>query len=114
MVGSELRTAGPPQLSLRVVTPRELEFVEVIRNGQSWRRFDGPGREMAAAFADAPCRAGTYSYFVRVKTTGEPSFNAPGQPDFLRPFRIDGRYPSNLANARGPFAWTSPIWVDVQ
>jgi hypothetical protein len=45
---------------------------------------------------------------------GDPSFNVTENANtFLKAFTLEGKYGSNLANARGPFAWTSPIWVDV-
>ena len=115
LVGEEGPASAPVALSLKVIAPRPIEFLEIIRDGRVVHRLESPDQELARTFDDSDCGEGSHYYFVRVKLTGDPSFNAPGQPrDFYRPFAMDGKYPSNLANARGPYVWTSPIWVDVR
>jgi hypothetical protein len=114
-VGEEGDVHGNPILRVRVEAPRPVEYIELVRDGRVVSRLGGEGPSVTAELSDESASPGEHSYFARVKMEGDPSFNAPDDPpDFYKPFRTDGRYPSNLARARGPFAWTSPIRARVR
>ena len=49
---------------------------------------------MAAEYEDARCLPGEHFYYLAVQQT--------------TPWR---EWPSNVAIARGPHAWSSPVWV---
>ena len=113
--GEEFCCSVAPTMRVRFAAPRDIEYVEVVRDGEVIHRLEIPERASGFKLTDASCGAGTHACFVRLKMTGDPSFNAPHQTrDYYKAFALDGRYPSNLANARGPFAWTTPIWVTIQ
>jgi len=113
-LGGECKAQSPPKVSLQVIAPEPIEFVEVIRDRQVVFRAEPGSSETEAGFVDESVTEGTHYYYVRLKLVGDPSLNAPDHPrDFYRPFITEGPYASNLARARGPFAWSSPIWVTV-
>ncbi len=90
-----------------------IDYVEVIRDGESiwWER--GHGRRCTFAFTDEEVASGPHFYFLKVKLQGDPSLNVDGIPanNFPKPFEQNSRYPHNLARARGVFAWSSPVWI---
>ena len=91
------------------------ELVEVLCDGRTIYKEKPNDREFDFSFKDTNSKQGEHFYFLRVKLIGDPSLNMPGDPakNSLRPFSSDGRYSHNLARARGPFAWTSPVWLRV-
>jgi len=112
-IGSELTHTGPPAVEAVVEAPATIEFVEVIRDGESVYRVTPEAASCRIAFADSSAAVGEHFYFLRLKLVGDSSFNSPLQEGELGPFSVDSRYPHNLARARGVWAWTSPIWVTV-
>jgi len=114
-LGGECEARSAPRVSLQADAPESIEFVEVIRDGQVVFRMEPGSSGTEAEFEDEPVTEGTHCYYVRMKLVGDPSLNAPDHPqDFYRPFIVEGPYASNLARARGPLAWSSPIWVTVR
>jgi len=103
-MGGEGDCAGAPEIALRVEAPREIEFVEVHRDGSVIRDFRPGTATTVAACTDTDAAPGEHFYHVRLKLAGDPSHDSPGQ---------QRRYPHNLACARGPFAWTSPVWITI-
>jgi hypothetical protein len=110
ITGGEITVDSAPQISAYVRAPKPIEFIELIRDGACLRRWEPAGDEEKIC-CDDDCPPGEYVYFLRVKLVGDPSLNVSSAESYLGPFKRSGRYPHNLARARGPFAWTSPIWV---
>ena len=112
-IGGQVRCSSGPRVTASVVAPESLERVDLIRNGEVILSEAATGTSFSLDHVDTGLPVGRHFYFLRVKMVGDPSFNRdPGQPSDARPFYQDGAYPHNLARARGPLAWTSPIWVD--
>jgi hypothetical protein len=111
-IGSTVDASGPVELIAEVGAPIAIEFIELLRDGEVIARIEPDGPSGRLACSDEPA-AGEHFYFVRVKLTGDASFNVEGQArgNPLKPFSQTSRYPHNLARAEGPFAWASPIWV---
>ena len=112
-IGEEGEASGHPELSARIEAPEPIEFVELIRDGSCIYRQEPGACECAFEFADRECPAGDHFYFLRVKLVGDPSFNTDPAQNVLGPFVREGPYGHNMARAKGPFAWTSPIWLKV-
>ncbi|NLC45090.1 MAG: hypothetical protein GX783_12525 [Clostridiales bacterium] len=112
-IGDEGDIKDDPYLTLNVKSEEPLEFVEIIRDGEAIKHYECKGTSLVEAYKDEGLSKGEHYYYVRVKTQGEPSFNAPeGITDTTKVFFIEGsKYPHNLARAKGPFAWCTPIWV---
>ena len=109
-IGGEGSASGPPEVEAAVRANDPIESVEVVRDGAVIHRIEPNAAECELRFRDETAAPGERFYFLRVRLEGDPSFNTP-PGDNLRPFRTEGRYPHNLARARGVFAWTSPIWI---
>jgi len=112
-IGREGEASGIPQLLAQVEAPEPIELVELIRDGSCIHRQEPGGCECAFGFVDRECPPGEHFYFLRIKLVGAPSFNTDPAQNFLGPFKREGPYGHNMARARGPFAWTSPIWLNV-
>ena len=112
-IGGEAEVSAPPCLDARVDAPEPIEFAELVRDGECIRRIEPDARTCDLHVEDGDCGLGGHFYFLRVKLVGDPSFNADPSAGFLGPFRRAGRYGHNMARARGPLAWTSPIWLNV-
>jgi hypothetical protein len=112
-IGEEGACEGAPVISLDVQTPEEIEYVDVMRDGETILRFDEGGRQLREEVEDAGAAPGTHFYMLRVKLVGDPGFNSPPGMQ-LGAHTSDSPYPHNLCKARGVFAWSSPIWVDVR
>ena len=69
---------------------------------------------MFCEFYDEFVTPGEHFYFVKVKAVGDESFNEYyGDRDNYSPFVANvGVYRHNFARAKGPFAWSSPIWIN--
>lgn len=110
-----LETGKDRLLTLAVEAERPIEFVELIRGDQVLRRYEQPGNRLFDKLSDQ-AETGLAYYYVRVKLIGDPSFNeADADPDaYSGPFVRSGQYPFNFARVDGPFAWSTPIWVQTQ
>ncbi|MFW5996818.1 MAG: DUF3604 domain-containing protein [Lentisphaeria bacterium] len=108
-------SSAVPWIKTQIRAPRELDYIEVIRDGQVVYWEAPRGTEYELMYRDNTCPAGEHFYFLKVKLIGDPAFNVDTRlpTDFLKPFTQASRYPHNLARAQGPFAWTSPIWITV-
>jgi len=97
-----------------VDAPVEIEWIEIIRNGESVFRSASTDQSILIEWNDKELPIGNYFYFVRVKLIGDSSFNVEGgnpASNSVKPFSQNSRYPHNLARGQGPFAWSSPIWI---
>ena len=113
-VGEEGVLAGAPRVTGRVQAFREIEQVDVIRDGRVMRRLTPDADTIELDFADEGASIGSHFYFLRVKLVGDPSFNI-GTVNMqeYRAFRTAGRYAGNWARGDGCFGWSSPIWIEV-
>lgn len=111
-MGGEGKCSGAPVVRAEFEAPSPIEFVEVIRDGEAVHRAEPGGEKCAFEFADEKAPPGTRYYYARLKLEGDPSFNAP-PGTFDRAHTSDSPYPHNFARARGVFAWTSPVWMEV-
>lgn len=111
-IGEEGQVEGKPRVTGRIRAPREIEQVNVIRDGEVIRQLTPATDVVELDFTD-DAAIGRHVYFVKVKLVGDPSFNI-GTEDLqdYRPFQMAGRYPANWARADGCFGWSSPIWVE--
>lgn len=114
-VGSTVQTDQAPDIHVNIIAPLPLDYVELVCDGDVIYRVLARENKCCFAYQPEPVPTGeTRFYFLRIKMLGDPSFNRdsydPATND-PRPFSQDSRYPHNLARARGPFAWASPIWV---
>lgn len=113
-IGGETECSATPDIDACVRAYREIEFVEVIRDGKAVFR-ESPGQsECEFKAKDDSVEAGEHFYFLRVKLVGDPSFNTDPGEKSLKAFSNSGNYRHNLARARGVFAWTSPVWVTIK
>ncbi len=105
-------STGLADCEVYVKAPGDIEFVDLVCDGEARRLADRPGRTFEHRRAET-IGPGGHFLFVRVKLLGDASFNVEGEPvgNPLKPFSQDSRYPHNLARAQGPFAWSSPVWV---
>ncbi|MEX2672045.1 MAG: hypothetical protein WD294_08055 [Phycisphaeraceae bacterium] len=115
VTGDVTDTYQTPTITANVGAPHELDYVELVRDGNVIHR-ELPDMRTCLTFKyeDTDAVPGVHFYFLRIKLVGDPSFNHAGYDPATndpRPFSQDSRYPHNLARARGPFAWTSPVWV---
>jgi len=110
ITGSETSISVAPVIYAQVQAREPIEFVDIMRDGTSIHRVE-PNDRVTIVMVEDNCAAGEHFYFIRVKLVGDPSFNAHPAENLLGPFTRAGHYPHNLARAKGPFAWTSPIWV---
>ena len=113
-IGGRSDISGVPEIEATVRARREIALVQVLRDG--WPIYAETPHDTGCAFrlVDEGVGPGTHFYYLRVKLVGDSSFNYDPQENVLhRPFTQEGRYPGNLARARGVFAWTSPVWLNV-
>ena len=112
-VGEDGAVTGAPRVIGRVQAPREIEQVDVVRDGQVIRRLTPGADTIDLDFDDESASVGSHFYFLRVKLVGDPSFNI-GTENMqeYRAFQINGRYAGNWARADGCFGWSSPIWIE--
>jgi hypothetical protein len=68
--------------------------VTLIRDGEPLRTWQMQGREATGSHVDGDLAAGEHFYYLAVEQAGH--------------WR---QYPSTLAVAHGPRAWSSPVWV---
>ncbi len=113
-IGGESEISGYPEIEASIEAPREMEFVEVLRDGRSIYKETTHDRKFDFHFKDKNSKRGEHFYFLRVKLIGDPSFNIDPAENSLKPHSPDSEYPHNLARARGVFAWTSPVWLKIR
>jgi hypothetical protein len=112
-IGGEGEVASSPEIRATVRAPIDLRSVEVLRDGATICQEEPQGREVGLRFVDTSATPGEHFYFLRVRLVGDPSLNCDPAENALVPFTHEGRYPCNLARAKGVYAWTSPIWLRV-
>jgi len=117
VTGSQTVAGTAPRIFARIESPAPLDYVELVRDGRVVHRILAGDSACTFSWTDERASEGSHFYFLRVKLVGDPSFNRDGYDPTTndpRPFSQDSRYPHNLARARGPFAWASPIWMSVR
>lgn len=113
-IGEEGECSGTPAIRAEIRAPRPIETIEVLRDGNSIHTIENCGDQACIDITDDDAASGTHFYFLQIKLVGDPSYNTDAAENSYRVFDgYGGRYPHNLARARGVFAWTSPIWVEV-
>ena len=114
-IGQDGQAGAAPALRLQVTGETPLEFVEIIRDGEVIKRLEGNSLSLAHEFRDQTAAPGRHYYFIRVKAIGDPSYNEPDSDHAQYNVFIGdkGIYRFNFARARGPFAWSTPIWVTI-
>jgi hypothetical protein len=112
-MGGETSTSGAPHITAIIETPDPLDFVELVRDGDVIQWAQPKGKYHEIDFVDEAAGEGEHFYFLRIKMVGDPGYNSDADPTAAEPvpFIQKGRYPHNLCRARGPFAWSSPVWV---
>ncbi|HTM50381.1 MAG TPA: hypothetical protein VL285_16925 [Bryobacteraceae bacterium] len=91
MMGQDLVSSGPVELSLKVTAPGKIARAVLVRDSAEIHVAAGDGRRaIAASFTDRPA-AGAHWYYWRVELEG----SVPG-------------YPGNMKAAEGTLAWSSP------
>lgn len=116
LTGGETEISEAPLVELEVEAPEALDYIEIVCDGEVvyWEQPEGKNRKLV--WRDDRAAPGRHFYYPRIKMVGDPSFNRDGYDSATNnptPFSQDSRYPHNLARARGPFAWASPVWVRV-
>ena len=96
MMGSEMECVGPPRLRLTASSQHELVSVRVLRNEKTIAELHPRARRLEWQYEDSDARAGMQCYRIEVQESG--------------PVRA---FPHNIAQANGPRAYSSPIWVRV-
>lgn len=113
-IGGEGIIENIPEIKLYIKCENQIEYAEIIRDGDVIKRIDGFEKGMFCEFYDEFVTPGEHFYFVKVKAVGDESFNEYyGDRDNYSPFVANvGVYRHNFARAKGPFAWSSPIWIN--
>jgi hypothetical protein len=93
-MGQETTAAGAPRIRWEVAAPTPQATVRLVRDGETVREWPMHGETMGTDHVDDSCESGDHYYYLAV--------------ELHTPWR---EHPSNVAVARGPHAWTSPIWV---
>ena len=113
-VGEEAKCSRVPVIQAEVRAPRAIERLELLRDGRSIHAVENCGDSVSLVVPDEGGLPGNHFYFLQIKLFGDPSYNIDAAENSYRVFDgYDGRYPHNLARARGAFAWTSPVWIDI-
>ncbi len=110
-IGSSLELDNAAEIAAYISAPSEIEYVEIVRDGQSIHRSEPHSLDHRLRFTDSALSSGSHFYFAKVKLFGDPSFSISPAKQDLALHTTDSVYPHNLARARGVFAWSSPIWV---
>ena len=95
MMGSVVHRPRERVFAARVQARTPLRRVSIIRDGNPVRDFDVKGCELEATWRDTDAPPGPAWYYLRVEDT--------------TPWR---EHPHNVCQASGPWAWSSPIWVE--
>lgn len=111
---NEVPSNGAPKVTANIKAPRTMEFVNVLRDGETVFEMRPRSDVAELVFMDRDATPGEHFYILKVKLEGEPAVNFDPSENAREPFSMKGMFPHNLAKARGVFAWTSPIWVRVQ
>ena len=113
-IGETGKVNGIPKIYLKVESEEILEFVEIICDGVVVKRYEKNVKEIKETYKDIKRKKGEHFYFIRVKNVGDPSYNLVTKDMNIDiPHTFEGEYPHNLARAKGPFAWSTPIWVTI-
>ncbi|MDP6778013.1 MAG: DUF3604 domain-containing protein [Candidatus Latescibacteria bacterium] len=95
-IGEEATVTGSPEIHWEVQLTAPPATVQLVRDGIAIRKWHVRDREGSGTYEDTDCRPGQHFYYLAVEES--------------RPWCHS---PTNLAVARGPHAWTSPIWVNL-
>ncbi|MGH2368768.1 MAG: CehA/McbA family metallohydrolase, partial [Chloroflexota bacterium] len=93
-MGGETTTTAAPVIRWEVAVTRPPATVALVRDGEPVRTWRVDGETLAVEHVDEACPPGVHTYYLSVEQSGR--------------WR---EWPSNVAVARGPHAWSSPVWV---
>ena len=114
-IGTEGTIGNDPIIEAHVEAPDNIEFFEIIRDGETIFKEKPYKTNVDISYKDVNVSHGSHFYFLKVKLTGDPSYNIDPKENSYRVFEfVKGNYPFNFARARGVFAWTSPIWITME
>jgi hypothetical protein len=95
LMGSVIPWTGPVQFKLDVSAPDSLKCVSLIRGGEIIHEFDCTDLTLNTTWIDpSPPPEGAW-YYLRIEDRS--------------PYR---EHPHNVCQATGPWAWSSPIWLE--
>jgi len=111
-IGDEGTIDCLPEIEGHIEAPDKIDFFEIIRDGESiYKKIPGI-KNIDIFYKDSHVSPGNHFYFLKIKLTGNPSYNIDPKENSYKVFEsVKGIYPFNFARARGVFAWTSPIWL---
>lgn len=96
-MGGVKEIKGIPEIKIEIQGEEDIKAVNLIRNGEIIKEYAGGGRHFEKVYRDNDIHPGYNFYYISVEQ------NIPWRD-----------YQSNIAPARGPYAWTSPVWVHVK
>jgi hypothetical protein len=97
-MGEETPAQPAPAIRWSVALAEPPATVTLVRDGLDVRSWSIAGATGDGEYVDAGCPPGKHYYYLAVEQSSTP------------PWR---EWPSNVAIARGPHAWSSPVWVDL-
>ncbi|MBN1903069.1 CehA/McbA family metallohydrolase [Candidatus Sumerlaeota bacterium] len=81
MMGEEISLSEPPRLSVNVMCPHDMKWLQIVRNGETIYSYGGEGYQSRFSYRDDKIQPGVSSYYLRVITED------------------------------GNMGWSSPVWV---
>ena len=94
LMGEETTVAEAPEVRWEVQVTAPPATVALIRDGVCICKWKAGDFQTTGSYVDRDCREGEHFYYLSVEQS--------------TPWR---HYPSTMAVARGPHAWSSPVWV---
>ena len=92
-MGSQIKLKTAPEIRWRVEPQGKIERIDIIRDG----RVVHSAADKSGKWIDKAVSAGRHWYYLRVKEQG-----------------LHRKYPHNVAPAWGKWAWSSPIWSEIE
>ncbi len=93
-MGGEATVSEPPEVRWEVQVTAPPATVGLIRDGVCICKWRAGDFQATGSYVDRDCRTGEHFYYLSVEQS--------------TPWT---HYPSTVAVARGPHAWSSPVWV---
>jgi hypothetical protein len=92
-MGGVSASNSPPKLRWQVIPHQKLESIELIRDGKTIHSSNKNSGE----WQDLTVPKGQHWYIIQAKEEGNYK-----------------RHPHNVAMAWGKYAWSSPIWLNIE
>lgn len=112
-IGDEGTCSTRPTIRGFAETPRKIKEIDVIRDGEVVKRLNPNARQAKFEFREDALPRGDHFHVLRLRLEGTPGHNMDPSLNSEKNFINTGKFPQNLAKARGCLAWTSPIWTRV-